>query len=201
MSIPTRLVICVDGEQPSGAGKNKPVLTNLQRINASVTRGNCTSSSTGLTYNQHVLYLPGVGNADDAFSKDRLLGGQVYLKQIQEVYESCSRLNGSRDEVWLFGFSRGAYVVRAVAGLLHAFGAIASAGEPEFGRDFKRLLKDADKGGSTLSLALGPVCTVLFGVQQESDYHADYHTFFHDLCKHKACSSDTVPGCIRHNQG
>ncbi|KAK5168339.1 uncharacterized protein LTR77_006908 [Saxophila tyrrhenica] len=160
-ALPTRLIVCVDGEQntSSGGNKNKPSLTNIQRINASIARGNCKSNAYGQAFNQHVLFIPGVGAADDTFSKDRLLGGQVYQKQIQEVYESCSRLNGSRDEVWLFGFSRGAYVVRAVAGLLHGYGAIASAGEPEFARDFKKLVKEADKGGSTASLALSPVST------------------------------------------
>jgi uncharacterized protein (DUF2235 family) len=160
---PTRLIICVDGESqtPSGAGKSSFSLTNIQRINAGITRGNCKNTATGLTYNQVVQYVPGIGSSDDAISKDRIqasiLGGPSHLKQIQEVYESCSRLTGSRDELWLFGFSRGAYIVRAVVGLLNGFGALTSAGEPEFARDFKKLLKEAEQRAGTSSLALSPV--------------------------------------------
>ena len=186
---PTRLIVCVDGESnTAGTNKNKPALTSIQRINASIARGNCTSSSTGQTFNQHVVYLPGVGNADDTFSKDRLLGGQVYIKQIQEVYESCSRLNGSRDEVWLFGFSRGAYVVRAVAGLLHTHGGIASAGEPEFARDFKKLMKDADKGGSTASLVLSPVSRSRYGSLHCSDHQLGEYQIVQHIRQHKAAA-------------
>ena len=164
---PTRLIVCVDGESSTtGSGKQqqqRSSLTNIERIHAGITRGNCTNTATQLTYNQVVQYLPGIGASDETFSnlsKDRLLGGNTHLKQIQEVYESCSRLNGSRDEVWLFGFSRGAYVVRAVAGLLNYFGALASAGQPEFARDFKKLLKDAERSAGTSGLALSPVSTM-----------------------------------------
>jgi uncharacterized protein (DUF2235 family) len=164
---PTRLIVCVDGEQnSSGPGKSSRTLTNIQRINAGITRGNCNNTATGLTFNQVVQYVPGLGSSDDAFSKDRIqnsiLGGSGHLKQIQDVYESCARLNGSRDEVWLFGFSRGAYVVRAVAGLLHTFGALASAGLPEFAKDFKKLLKEAENRAGTSSLALSPVSELVF---------------------------------------
>ena len=161
-TLPTRLIICVDGTQynPAGGTKTSSNQTNIYRIYAGIRRGQCLDSFSGRTFNQVVQYIPGIGLADDAFSKDRIQAsvlGQGYLKQIQDVYETCSRLTG-RDEVWLFGFSRGAFVVRAVAGLLHNFQAIASAGQPEFGKDFKKILKQAEKWQGTSSLALSPVC-------------------------------------------
>jgi uncharacterized protein (DUF2235 family) len=156
---PTRLIVCVDGESNSSSGlsKQQTSQTNIQRIHSGVARGNCTNATTGQTFNQVVQYWSGIGSADDVVSKDRLtIGGPSHAKQIQDVFESCSRLNGSQDEVWLFGFSRGAYVVRAVVGLLNNFGALASAGQPEFEKDYKKLLKEADRyaGTSTLSLTL-----------------------------------------------
>ncbi|KAK4546616.1 hypothetical protein LTR36_001833 [Oleoguttula mirabilis] len=165
-TLPTRLVICVDGTQynDSGACKTSSSQTNVHRIYAGLKGGRCVCRSSGITFNQVLRYVPGIGSADDAFSKDRIQAsvlGQGYLKQIQDVYESCCQLTGSQDEVWLFGFSRGAYVVRAVAGLLHHFGAVATAGQPEYARDFKKTLKEAERRqGRASGLALSPVSSI-----------------------------------------
>lgn len=159
---PTKLVICVDGTQynPAGTGKFSSGETSIRRIYAGTRRGKCQDQFSGETFNQVVKYIPGIGLADNAISTDRLqatLLGQGPVKQIQEVYEDCCQLNGARDEVWLFGFGRGAYVVRAVAGLLHRFGAIASAGSPEFGKDFRKILKEAEQWQGPGSIGLSPI--------------------------------------------
>ena len=163
-ALPTRLVICVDGTQNTSpvGGKSGGSQTNIRRIYAGATQGKCVDSFTGTTFNQVVQYVPGIGSADEVISKDRIQAsvlGQGYLKQIQDVYESCCQLNGGRDEVWLFGFSRGAYVVRAVAGLLNQFQALASAGQPQFAKDFKKILKEAEKTQGPSSVLLTPVCS------------------------------------------
>lgn len=153
-------MICVDGSQYNPSSGT--VETNIRRIYASIQVGKVSDSSCGGVFKQEVKYVPGIGSADDAFSKDRIQAsvlGQGHLKQIQDVYESCSKLTGEQDEVWLFGFSRGAFVVRAVAGLLHTFGAITSAGQPEFAKDFKKVLKDAERSSGSSSVLLSPVST------------------------------------------
>ena len=162
--LPTRLVICVDGTQYSDSGPRKAnsSQTTIHRIYAGLKSGKSTCASSGIVFNQVLRYVSGIGSADDVFSKDRIqasvLGGG-YLKQIQDVYESCCQLTGSQDEVWLFGYSRGAYVVRAVAGLLHHLGALNTAGQPEFARDFKKILKEAERmQGYASSPALSLVC-------------------------------------------
>lgn len=63
------------------------------------------------------------------------------LDQIRIIYEECCRLTGPEDEVWLYGFSRGAYVVRAVAGLLHYMRALKSATTASFDDDCHEALK------------------------------------------------------------
>ena len=158
-NVATRLIICVDGTQFT-PGSNQ---TTIHRIHAGIKQGHVVDNTTGRTFNQVVEYVPGIGTADDAFSKDRFqasVTGQGYLKQIQDVYESCCKLVGGNDEIWLFGFSRGAFVVRAVAGLLNQFQALTTAGEADFGKDFKKLLKDIDKKASRSSLVLSPTSTV-----------------------------------------
>jgi len=155
-TVPTRLVICVDG-----APYSSETQTNIHRIYAATNLGKVKNESSGTVFSQIPRYFPSLGSADDVVPLPSSIFGQGHLQQIQEVYESCCRLTGSEDEVWMFGFSRGAYVVRAVAGLLHNFGALASAGEPEFGRDFKKMLKELERTqGRRSTITLSPVSTM-----------------------------------------
>jgi Uncharacterized alpha/beta hydrolase domain (DUF2235) len=72
---------------------------------------------------QHVFYHDGVG-ADGGLAQ-RLLGGAIGLglKQIvREVYGALAEDYAAGDEVYICGFSRGAYAARALAGLIGASG-------------------------------------------------------------------------------
>jgi len=156
-AVPTRLVVCVDG-----TSKASDIQTNIHRIYSSIRPGRCTDDA-GSVYIQKPLYVPGIGSADDTFSKDRIQAsvlGQGYLRQTQDVYEACCKLVNATDEVWLFGFSRGAYVVRAVAGLLNRFGALATAGSPEFATEYKKLRKEVDQSPGRLGVALSPTSSM-----------------------------------------
>lgn len=189
-ALPTRLVICVDGSQysPSSGG----IETNIHRIYASIQVGKVTDSANGGVFKQEVKYVPGIGSADDAFSKDRIQAnvlGQGHLKQIQDVYESCSQLDAERDEVWLFGFSRGAFVVRAVAGLLHNFGAVATAGQPDFAKDFKKVLKDAERLSGGPALSLSPVSIDSIRCRARAHWTQGYICL---LCENEVRSENTV---------
>lgn len=70
---------------------------------------------------QVAFYHDGVGTS--AFAPLRLLGGVFGLglgRNIQALYAFlCRNLNGVDDEIHLFGFSRGAFTVRILAGLIH----------------------------------------------------------------------------------
>lgn len=153
----TRLIICVDGTSshtPAGSFGE----TNVHRIYASIQHGICIDGVTGETFNQEVQYIPWLNHTDNL--KDRIQIGacsQGYVKKIEEVYNRCSQLTHKQDELWLFGFGHGGIVVRAVAGLLHNFGTMASAGQDKFGDDFKRLLEDMQGvyGLSPASFATG----------------------------------------------
>ncbi|KAK1759979.1 hypothetical protein QBC47DRAFT_458153, partial [Echria macrotheca] len=122
--LPVRLVICVDGTwcSPDGPhGSRAENITNVYRIYASVKKGICRDAITGLEYKQRSHYEKGIGADDDLPWANRLhvgIHGNECLDQIRDLYQMCCEL-GPEDEVWFFGFSRGAYVVRAVAGLLH----------------------------------------------------------------------------------
>lgn len=159
--LPTRLIVCVDGTQHvpgSGAGT-----TSIRRIHDGITQGHVVDNTTGQSFNQVAEYLPGIGLADDGFDAKRLqasVSGSGFVKQIQDVYEMCCKLTGGNDEIWLFGFSRGAFVVRAVAGLLNQYQALTNPGEETFGKEFKKLLKGAGGLTSRSSLTLSPTSSI-----------------------------------------
>lgn len=91
---------------------------------------------------QIVYYDPGVGTfgADNAWSRSLRKGAEVWGMatgwgmdaNIKEAYRFLAQhyardAEGNRDRIHIFGFSRGAYAARVLAGFVHAFGLIAPA--------------------------------------------------------------------------
>ncbi|KAK1991597.1 hypothetical protein LX36DRAFT_663148 [Colletotrichum falcatum] len=119
-----RIVVCVDGtwynadgKEGQGAGNN----SNVFRTFASVRVGKFADAN-GNEVEQIPKYYQGIGLEKD-YKFQKLKDGYygTSCKQlIEEVFlYCCTQIKSSDDEVWLYGFSRGAYVVRAVAALLH----------------------------------------------------------------------------------
>lgn len=144
--VPTRLVICVDGTYctPDGTDhEGHGNITNVYRVFAAVKTGLCFDTIANQTLFQRKTYHTGIGSADEIKICEKLragISGDGYKTIISNVYKECCELSG-KDEVWLYGFSRGAYIVRAVAGLLHYLGALNSVGEPDFDKEYSRALK------------------------------------------------------------
>lgn len=109
-----RLVVCCDGTWQSLYNKWP---TNIQRIAnfVQMTAGDVTQI---LYYDAGV----GVGNV-----MERIAGG-VFGKglddEIQQAYKFLSMNYEPGDEIYLFGFSRGAYTVRSLGGLLRSCGIV-----------------------------------------------------------------------------
>lgn len=152
-----RLVICVDGPNyTEDRGASCANHTNAHRIWASIREGWCADAATGEeVWQLRPKYVRGTSaEAEFAFSlrekkKKRSEGGggrggqsrRYYGDKVREVYEICCGLS-ERDEVWLYGFSRGAWVVRAVASLLHTLQAIkATTTGRQFRAEFDDLLR------------------------------------------------------------
>jgi Uncharacterized alpha/beta hydrolase domain (DUF2235) len=75
-----------------------------------------------------VFYGEGVGTGDLA---DRILGGALGWgldKNIQDAYRFLSSNYSPNDQIYLFGFSRGAYTVRSLVGLIRAVGMLPRSG-------------------------------------------------------------------------
>ncbi|MGJ5176085.1 T6SS phospholipase effector Tle1-like catalytic domain-containing protein [Bradyrhizobium oligotrophicum] len=89
---------------------------------------------------QQVYYHPGLGTIEPAGAltplsrrATRLLGqaiGAGLGDDVRDAYVFLMRHFDPGDRVFLFGFSRGAYTVRALASLLHMYGLISAGNEP-----------------------------------------------------------------------
>ena len=115
-----RIAVLIDGtwnKEGSGADTNVAKLDSARKIQAFI---KATAADGTL---QHVHYHDGVGTEGDLIQK--LLGGFIGLglkKIIQDVYEFIVADYAAGDELYIVGFSRGAYGARALAGLIGASG-------------------------------------------------------------------------------
>src|SRR5215207_9786796 len=111
-----RLVVCCDGTW------NKPdneTITNVEKIARTV---QSDPSATGGAY-QLVYYVGGVGTG--GYKADRILGGAFGFGLFHNVI-ACYRFLAQNyepgDEIFIVGFSRGAYTARSVAGMVGRVG-------------------------------------------------------------------------------
>ena len=107
-----RLVVCADGTWKSLDDSEDA--TNVEKLHAAV----LPTGADGTR--QLTRYFPGVGS-----TKERLLGGAFGLglsKNVQQAYRWLCQEWLPGDELHLFGFSRGAFTVRSLAGMIRNVG-------------------------------------------------------------------------------
>lgn len=114
-----RIVICCDGTSDQFG----PTKTNVLRL----VRLLKTDESTQIIhYEPGVGTLPEPGYVTPLMQKWSIVAGLAFgagLQQdVQDLYSYLMDVWEPGDEVYLFGFSRGAYTVRVLAGMLHSLG-------------------------------------------------------------------------------
>lgn len=120
-----QLLICCDGTNNTLTGRARD--TNVLRLYEHIRR---TGHGDQLLY-----YDPGVGSADTlpvtgpgdwlARKWDRVSGlavGRGAFENIGEAYACLMRHWTPGTQVWIFGFSRGAFTARSVSGMVNLFG-------------------------------------------------------------------------------
>lgn len=111
-----RLVVCCDG---TWQDLRSPYPSNVVKLAQSV-----KPIATDKTP-QIIFYDEGIGTDSQA---TKLLGGATGLgidRNIQDAYRFLCLNYISGDEIYLFGFSRGAYTVRSLAGMIYCSGLLA----------------------------------------------------------------------------
>jgi len=121
------VVVCCDGTANEFAENKTNVIKLYSVLNQDPAR-------------QITYYHPGLGTMEPAgalstFSRKftKLLGqavGYGLSNDIRDAYVYLMREFREGDQLFLFGFSRGAYTVRAIASLLHMYGLIRTDIEP-----------------------------------------------------------------------
>jgi len=113
------IIICCDGTWNTTDQQDQGVLspTNVVQLYNSL----ADLDSNGIA--QHKYYHPGVGT--DGTKWDKLINGgtgEGLDKNIKSAYRELCEYYEPEDKIFLFGFSRGAYTVRSLAGLVHHSG-------------------------------------------------------------------------------
>ncbi len=139
------IVICCDGTGNEFGGENSNVVKLYTAL--------CVDNE------QVVYYHPGVGTMGAPNARNRLERKWSVLKGLafgagfrDNVFDAYRFLmdnyddnGGDPDHVYLFGFSRGAYTIRALSGLLHGYGLLCRGNEghlPYAWRMFTDQVKD-----------------------------------------------------------
>lgn len=125
--MPKNIVVCCDGTANEFAQSN----TNVVKLYSTLRHEPAV---------QVTFYHPGLGTMEPAGAlttltrrTTKLLGmalGYGLSNDIRDAYVFLMNSFEPGDKVFLFGFSRGAYTVRAVASLLHMYGLIRRGNEP-----------------------------------------------------------------------
>jgi uncharacterized protein (DUF2235 family) len=110
-----RLVVCCDGTWNEPASAH---VTNIEKIARTV----CTDPGRTDGVQQLVLYVGGVGIG---YKLDRLLGGAFgsgLFNNVKTAYRFLALNYEDGDEIFVFGFSRGAYTARSLSGMIGLVG-------------------------------------------------------------------------------
>ncbi|MGF6881115.1 uncharacterized protein (DUF2235 family) [Nocardia sp. GAS34] len=117
-----RLVVCCDG---TWGAESNPSVTNIVKIAESV-RLNATETAGG-PIGQRVFYVDGPGSR--GYLADKYLGGAFGLGAdagLSTMYWQLALNWEPGDEIFIFGFSRGAYIARSLSGLINRIGLLTA---------------------------------------------------------------------------
>lgn len=121
-----RLVICCDGTWQSSVSIKDNVPSNVTKLCRLIARVGVDKDDDSRNYHQIVYYDSGIGTGDISSFDARRQGGTGagLAENVIEAYNFIVQNYEEGDEIFCFGFSRGAYTARAVAGLVGDIGVI-----------------------------------------------------------------------------
>ena len=125
----SNIVLCSDG---TGNSTIKDRGTNVHKLYEAVDIERAAGKAR-----QIVFYDDGVGTGSMKFM--RMFGGAFgygFARNLRDLYTDLARVYEAGDAIFLFGFSRGAYTVRGLAGLIATCGIVrgSSCSEPDLRR-------------------------------------------------------------------
>ena len=118
MPEPKNIVLCSDGTGNTAA---KGRGTNVFKLYEALDH----TRPSNATWSQVAFYDDGVGTQQARLL--RVVGGAFgfgLAKNVRQLYMNLVRVYNPGDRIYLFGFSRGAFTVRTLAGLIHTCGIV-----------------------------------------------------------------------------
>lgn len=126
-----KLVVCSDGTWNSS---NQAIPTNVTKLKKALLK----IDSKGIE--QKIFYDPGIGVDENFFKK--YVGGATgwgISENIRDCYQFLMDNYAPGDEIYCFGFSRGAYTVRSLIGFVTSFGLLSEQDRELFNYHFEML--------------------------------------------------------------
>ncbi|KAF7567183.1 peptidoglycan binding domain containing protein [Pyrenophora tritici-repentis] len=122
-----RLVVCCDGTWQSSVTSKANVPSNVTKLCRLIARTGSDRYDPTKKFHQIVYYDSGIGTGDLSHSEASRQGGTGagLAENVIEAYNFIVQNYLPGDEIFCFGFSRGAYTARAVAGLVSDIGVIS----------------------------------------------------------------------------
>ena len=120
---PKRIVICCDGTWQSSVTNVDNVPSNITRIARYLLK--VGKDAKGEQWQQLVYYDAGIGTGASSIEAAREgMTGSGFVGNVIEAYNFIVLNYNPGDQIFCFGFSRGAYTARAVAGLVTDIGIV-----------------------------------------------------------------------------
>lgn len=134
-----RIVVCCDGTWMDSDGDYQTP-SNVTRIARAISpTGIDKSSNAHQPIHQLVFYQNGIGTGDKSWY-NRFVGGATgegLAEHIREAYSWICMNYNPGDEIFLLGFSRGAFTARSISSLINAVGLLTSKGLEYFVQVFE----------------------------------------------------------------
>jgi uncharacterized protein (DUF2235 family) len=132
---PKNIVVCCDGTGNEFGDSN----SNVVKLYTACLIGKDTGQVKNDGLEQVGYYHPGVGTMGSPTARGKLSSRWSVLKglafaagfkdNVLDAYSYLMKVYDDGDRVYLFGFSRGSYTARALAGLLHGYGLLCRGNE------------------------------------------------------------------------
>ncbi|TFK20147.1 hypothetical protein FA15DRAFT_689251 [Coprinopsis marcescibilis] len=122
LRVSKRLILCCDGTWQDGIGEHRSVYTNVLRLARTIHHADERYQPP---IPQIVFYQSGIGTEKNFYSEyiEGTTGGSLADK-VEEAYAFIAHNYNPGDEIFLFGFSRGAYTARMVAMFIGEIGVL-----------------------------------------------------------------------------
>ena len=139
------IIVCADGTWNTPHGRSAcSIDTNVRKLYMTLVND----------ANQLKYYDSGVGT--DGTPLDHLTGGSMgkgLFQKVQDCYAFLSNVYDPGDKVFLFGFSRGAFTARSVAGMIAGFGVPTVNMDNETVRKIFAAYRETDPGRRKIAKA------------------------------------------------